>query len=183
MNKIILPAASEYQLKQCRIFADYVIDTNESVYRLRGGGNRDKLIEDIYSGKVMECRVFNKLEEDGLKPSPIDFSIYSKRRKTFDADTSARIDGVVWKYHVKSCKHSSKYPNSWLFQKQDKMLKKPDKDALVLCVIKETDEGDSSYCYIADAEGVKLSEPVIPFLRNTKIAIYEKDLNQKIDTQ
>ena len=64
------------------------------------------------------------------------------------------------------------------------MLKNPDKDALVLCVLREDDEGDSSYCYIADAEYVKLSEPVIPFLRNTKVAIYEKDLNQYIiDTQ
>lgn len=175
--KILLPEATEYQLLQCRLFADHVIDTNESTYRVRSSGGknaREKIKKDIYNGKVMECRVFNYLEakqwNSKEKPTPIDFTIYGVRRKTFDADLSL----LGKKYHIKSCLGGSPFPNSWLFQKSDPLLHRNNNDdMLFLCV----ENPDGSYGYVIGmSEELPLREPVLPQLRSNKVAVYEDDL-------
>lgn len=168
-KKVDLPSANEYQIEQCKIFSEYVIDGSISTYRSRGSNNKEKILKDIYYGKVAECMVWNYLEEDGKKPCPVDFTIYSKKRKSFDCDILVDESMV----HVKSCLSSSVYPNSWLFQKHDPVVTSPnDWDYFFLSVI---DDESSGYSYVLKSNKVEYKEPIAFPLRRTKVAVYERD--------
>ncbi len=168
MMKFKLEPCSEYQRLQCDLFANHVYDSNKKTYAARGSSVKEKVIADIFNGKIAECQVFNFLEADGYKPSPIDFTIYSRRRKTFDCDT--KIDG--FRVHIKSCQGGSKYPNSWLFQKTDPVVSmRSEEDLLILCVL-----GEEDIAYSILASDVTFRDPVLLNLARTKTAVYEDDL-------
>ena len=171
MNKVDLPAVTEYQSKQCELFTDYVFSTNEKTYKSRGSSSSDKIKKDIYQGKVAECMVWNYLEMEGRKPTPIDFTIYEKKRKSFDADICVED----FKIHVKSCADWTEYPNSWLFQKQDPLIvDATEKDMLFLCVL--TDDRDD-YAYVVPAQEAEKEEPIAFPLKRSKVAVYESTIN------
>lgn len=170
MIKIELVPPTEYQVKQCEIFTDYVYSTNEKVYKSRGSSSPDKIKKDINQGKVVECMVWNYLEVEGRKPSPIDFTIYEKKRKSFDADVC--VEDI--KIHVKSCADWTEYPNSWLFQKQDPLvINATEKDMLFLCVLTDDRNG---YGYVVPAKDIKKEEPMAFPLKRTKVAVYESSI-------
>jgi len=171
MIKIDLPAASEYQIKQCELFTEYVYETSEKMYKSRGSHNESKIKADIFNGRVAECMVFNFLDGDGIKPTSPDFAIYRRKRKSFDADLLAGNE----LFHVKSCLSESPYPNSWLFQKTDPLVRSTDENhRLCLCVI--TEVGISGYAYFCTLDEIGFRSPIVPHLGRTKLAIYEDDL-------
>jgi len=166
MTRIDLPSVTEYQRLQCQLFTEHVYETSEKLYKKRGAGKEEKIKADILNGKLAECMVFNFMESTGDKPTPPDFAIYKKKRKSFDADLVSNKE----KIHVKSCLADSPY--SWLFQKTDPLIVElPEDEILVLCVISEID----SYGYVCKLNEVTLGEPEVFQLRHTKAAIYERD--------
>lgn len=170
MNKIPLTIPTEYQIKQCVLFTDYVFSTNEKVYQSRGSSDLNKIKKDIYQGKVAECMVWNFLEMEGRKPTPIDFTIYDHKRKSFDADVCVGD----FKIHIKSCADWTGCPNSWLFQKQDPIVTNATaNDMLFLCVLTDDRNG---YAYVIPAKEAKKEETISVPLRENKVAVYEKSL-------
>lgn len=168
--KFQLDKPTEYQVKQCELFTEYVYETSEKMYKSRGSSKADKIKLDIYNGKIAECCVFNYLEGEGFKTTPPDFAIYPKKRKNFDADL---VSGDM-RFHIKSCMKSSKYPNSWLFQKNDPLITcNLTDDYLILCVMNDDSTG---FAYSVKYNSELLSEPVVFQLRSSKVAIYEENI-------
>lgn len=127
--------------------------------------------------------VFNHYSNEGRQVSPVDFAIYSGKKKSFDADLI--VDG--YKIHVKSCFDKSEYPNSWLFQKQDSLIRTESEEDIILTVVITSEIGvfpTNAHAYFVHAKEIALnsagnalySEPVVFQLRRTKVALYEKDL-------
>jgi len=164
--KLNLASPAPYDQALCRLFADTVYETNKDAYAKRNQNNQDKVIQDIYYGKVAEMMLHKKLKELGKKPRPIDFHVYEKRDKSFDCDILISSSMV----HVKSCLNSSSFPNSWLFQPNDPVVTSPTPtDVLALVVLAK-----DSYCYIGQAFGVTYSSPMKSSL--DKKVIYEDKL-------
>lgn len=170
MKIINLKETTEYQKLQCQIFAKYVIETNEDVYKRRGSSSTEKIMQDIKLGKLAECAVYNHcIEARDAWATPPDFTIFPPSKKDFGADLNIRGFDI----HVKSCLDKSSYPNSWLFQKSDSLVSNPGpKDILALCVLKEGD----SYAYMCHPSEIEFEEPVNQAMKRTKVAIYEKEL-------
>lgn len=168
MKKISLNAPSRYQQLQCELFSDFVVDTNKDEYSRRGSSDTKKLRDDIYWGKYAEFMVWNHLS-DRWEVSSVDLNIYPVKKKSFDADLLMNGNPV----HVKSCLDSSKYPNSWMFQKFDPLFEAPNcEDKVCFVVIRDED----SYMYESKISEVEISEPVLVHLRKTKCCVYERDL-------
>lgn len=152
MSKMSLLPATEYQLELATKFADFCVKTNSDEYAKRNQENRDKVISDIYFGKVAEYQVFNTLMVKGKKPSPPDIMIYEAKDKSFDADITCGLINV----HVKSCQADSPFGVSWLFQPYDALIDHPSEtDYLALCVL-----SDEPYMYLVKAADMEYSTPV-----------------------
>lgn len=171
MKVLTLPNPTEYQIEQCRLFAKHVLETNEAVYKQRGSESNEKIEKDIFYGRLAECMVYNYILSTGRQTSAPDFTIFDGNGKTFLAD----LTDAKWQYHVKTCDDESSFPNSWLFQKHDPLVKDPqDNDLLCLCVLKK----GSSYMYFGKANEVKFEEPKLDRIKPTKVAVYEESLNK-----
>ena len=164
--KLDLTAPAPYDQALCRLFADTVYETNKDAYAQRQQNDKDKVIQDIYYGKIAEMMLHKKLKELGKHPRPIDFHIYEAKDKSFDCDIQISASMV----HVKSCLNNSAFPNSWLFQPNDPVVTSPTPtDVLALVVLAK-----DSYCYVGQAFGVSYSNPVKETL-NKKV-IYENNV-------
>jgi len=164
--KLDLTAPAPYDQALCRLFADTVYETNKDAYAKRQQNDKDKVIQDIYYGKIAEMMLHKKLKELGKHPRPIDFHIYEAKDKSFDCDIQITSSML----HVKSCLNTSAFPNSWLFQPNDPVVTSPTPtDVLALVVLAK-----DSYCYIGQAFGVSYSNPVKETL-NKKV-IYENNV-------
>ena len=86
MKKILLHMPTEYQIKQCELFAKYSIDTNIEYYQKRMQFDESKVKKDIFKGKVAEFMVYNYLKQKHKYPTLPDLQIYSEDEKTFDCD-------------------------------------------------------------------------------------------------
>ena len=169
MKKIHLNNPSKYQNLQCQLFSEFVVDTNKDEYSRRGSSDIDKLKDDIYWGKYAEFMVWNHFLDSANTLSSVDVNIYSVKNKSFDADLKVNMSPV----HVKSCLDSSKYPNSWMFQKFDPLFEAPNCEDKI-CFVVICDNG--SYMYESNIMDVEISEPVLIHLRKTKCCVYERDL-------
>lgn len=161
-DKIKLDPITEYQRLQCELFSKFSVFSSLDEYKRRGQANKDKIISDIYNGKVAEFMVYNFFIKKGKSLHSPDVNIYSKRMKSFDADL---VIGDV-NIHVKSHIKNDMFPVSWMFQKNDPL---PSRDYLCLVV-------NNNYMYIKKVSEVKFSEPMKESLRHTKVCLYEKTL-------
>lgn len=170
MKIIELDTPTDYQGLQCQIFSDYVVNTNNDVYLSRGAPSIFKIKKDIKYGKLAECSIFNYyLQKENSSITPIDFTIYPARCKSFESDLQA----FGFDVHVKSCLDESSFPNSWLFQRNDPLVQSPKQtDILALVVIKK----GGSYAYICSPYEIEYEKPKLESMKATKVAIYEKDL-------
>jgi len=161
-DKVKLDPITEYQRLQCDLFSRFSVFSSLDEYKRRGQADKDKIISDIYNGKVAEFMVYNFFIKKGRSLSSPDLNIYSKRMKSFDSDL---VIGNV-NIHVKSHISNNIFPVSWMFQKNDPL---PEEDYLCLVV-------DHSYMYIRKVSQVEFSEPMKMSLRHTKVCLYEKNL-------
>jgi hypothetical protein len=123
---------TEQEKAVCKKFATDVVGTNVDKYRERNQCDVNKIINDIYVGKLGEFAVYNVLKHGGKTVDAPDVAIYGARKKSFSADLT---DGRL-KYHVKTMTASAaeRYGLSWSFQIEDPLVKRPtDADVLVLC--------------------------------------------------
>ena len=160
---------NDIDAKRCRDFAEACVDTNIDAYKRRNQGNRDKIIEQIYTGKLGEFAVHTV-----LGCGEPDLQIYAKKQKSYSADL---IHGG-YSIHVKSqSKESSdKYGTSWSFQIGDKMIVTPKEDDLVaLCVQQGVDVQFYGFFPMTVVVPI-LAEPVVHQLRHVKRVLYWKDL-------
>ena len=165
MKKHLLSELSEYQLKLCWLFSEYSIDSSQEHYANRGQSDIDKVKSDIYHGKMAEFMVYNyftSLEKDVSFP---DIAIYKAGDKNFDADLVAGNT----KLHVKCHVENSNFPISWLFQKNDELVKsRPDGNFLCLVVFSASEY----YMYVCDIKNAKFSEPIKEVLKGNKTCFY-----------
>lgn len=121
--------------KQCEQFAEVVVSTNKDKYAKRNQYNVEVIQKQILEGKVAEWGVwlhFLSLDKELSEP---DMNIYSKNKKSFDADLTFED----LKFHIKSQNFQSmqRYGRSWMFQVEDPLFRNAeDNDWCVFCLLK-----------------------------------------------
>ncbi len=138
LKKVKLIAPSSYQEKLCDLFSKEVFHNSESgktyMDRTKNSGSENKIIADIYLGKMAEYAVWNYLVSQDKFPTEPELAIYSNKRKSYDADL--KIGNT--KIHVKSCVYNEKFSNSWVFRPNDPIVTNPDEnDFVILCALKD----------------------------------------------
>jgi hypothetical protein len=116
----------------CSEFANKVVSTNIDKYAERNQTDIQKIINDIYVGKVAEYAVYKLLVSRGKSVKEPDVEVYSAKKKSFSADLT---DGTL-QFHVKCMKKEAaeRYGLSWSFQMEDPLIRRPNEsDVLVLC--------------------------------------------------
>tara|TARA_R110001632_G_scaffold220795_1_gene350927 strand:- start:148 stop:654 length:507 start_codon:yes stop_codon:yes gene_type:complete len=166
--KVQLNAITEYQDKQCGLFAKYSASSSTDEYARRSQFNKDKIVKDIYNGKKAEFLVYNFLISQERKLNSPDLNIYGKHNKSYDSDLIL----VNIKIHVKSHEVNHKFPVSWVFQKTDPLLKVEENNYLALVVLNK----DTNYMYLKEIAEVHFRPPVKQQLRKTKLCLYESDI-------
>jgi hypothetical protein len=114
---------TQEEIDQVTEFANK-IDT--SYYANRSQFDNEKRKQDQIVGKLGEVATYNVLKAKYPTLSPVDFTIYSKKEKSWDFDLKA--DGIC--VHVKSQNfiQSKKYGESWIFQKGNGVNRNYDKE-------------------------------------------------------
>tara|TARA_R110002167_G_C12334481_1_gene620511 strand:- start:40 stop:555 length:516 start_codon:yes stop_codon:yes gene_type:complete len=167
--KYKLNSITEYQEHQCLLFSKFSVYSSLDEYERRNQTNKDKIISDIYNGKKAEFMVYNFLLDKSRKLNSPDINIYDKFLKSYDADLVLSNVNI----HVKSHKTNINFPVSWLFQKNDPLIKiNSDKDYLALVVL----DFNQNYMYLKNINEVEFKEPIKDSLKNTKLCAYELDL-------
>ena len=167
--KIKLNKITEYQERQCKLFAEYSVDSSIDEYKSRMQSNRDKIKKDIYNGKIAEFMVYNYLFEAGKYPSSPDLNIYKSVHKSYECDLYVKEKEI----HVKSHKKNDKYPVSWLFQKNDPIIK--NKIGFICFVVMGE---NNAYMYLVKSSKVLYRSPIKKALKKNKACVYEYDLTK-----
>lgn len=166
--------------KACRLLAEFFADDRESgttLYKRRGGFKR----EDLVAGAMGEMGVYLWLtKEMGYEVENPDLTLHSK--KSYGADLT---DGAYY-FHVKSQTDTSanKYGESWICQKEDKLVTNPGlKHYLVLCRVNIPEGRVTILSCISGTSLAKnkvWSKPRLEWFRKTKVALYLKDIKKKV---
>ncbi|BAZ37330.1 hypothetical protein NIES4101_32510 [Calothrix sp. NIES-4101] len=123
---------TEEDKQDCREFAEIYADTVGDIYA-QNRNQRDitVIVNQAYWAKLAEVAVEREIQRVGVKITEgVDFSIYQRHQKSFDAD----IKTVNARIHVKSV-HCDRSEKSWAFQKTDPVVYEPEDDEiLVFCV-------------------------------------------------
>ena len=185
--KIEVVKINKNDRKKCEEFAHAQVETSIDHYRRRKQGNRDKIVEDIVTGKLGEIATYRLLRRNGIYCQQPDFEIYNTRGKSFDADISWK----GFRFHCKSQSADSayKYGRSWILQwggrgkgHTDKLFKNRDRyDNLVPCGVYDTHVhvyGIIRVPLLFDLDLIK--EPKVRWFADTKRAIYFDDLRNLI---
>lgn len=101
-------------------------------YVQRCESNLTKIQKDIFVGALGEIAVHKYLITQNVISTSPDFTIYSVKQKSYQADLKVGNAGL----HIKTQDHDStaRYGRSWLLQRNDPNCKSPDPDDfLVLC--------------------------------------------------
>lgn len=161
-------------------FVDNCYSTTKEVYDARNGSREEKQKADNTSGKRAEVMIHNYIKAQGINVSPVDFKIYGAGEKNFNADLFYKKNNLKHNIHVKSCIETRDKSNSWVFQKFDPLVCKPDdSDYLALVVFPRNalieNEG---YAYIVKANKIETLYKLLEqqHLNSNKTAIYERDL-------
>ena len=169
---------SKYLLGKVEEFAYKRINGSKALYEYRGESNISKMEEDIMVGTLGEYAIYQLLRQQGHKCTKPDLKIYEKRKKSFDQDLIADD----FKIHVKSqsLKSEKRYGRSFLFQRSDKLLTKPDtNDFLAITNVDLVNREVNVIGFINVPVMVKLGligECSVPRFRTTKVAIYIDDI-------
>lgn len=174
VTTISLLAIGDDQIRECYSFAEASYSSSLDKYSRRNQSNHDKIKNDIYLGKVAEYAMYNYYVSRGFKVSVPDVEVYDARGKSFDADLTLYSD-MDYKIHVKSHFIGSVFPTSWVFQKEDPLVKHPKEyDIIALCNINSVGQGE---CIIDRALNMGgLYRPLMKKSLASKTSIYLEDL-------
>lgn len=164
-----LPSPLEEDIALSEVFASCVVSSNIEEYRRRNQDG-EKVLRDIYMGKLAECSVFRFFLSKNKTCTPPDFMVYAKNHKNFNPDLM--VQGGL-RVHVKSCKANTSFPISWVFQPQDSLVTRPlATDWLALVVF----EGKvPTHMYLKKATEVVFGEAISPKL--DKKVVYLSDFS------
>ena len=175
-------------LKIAEQFAVDRINLSYGHYEKRGQTNYDKIVYDIKIGALGEIAIYRLLKRLGIKTNEPDFTIYEKKKKSFDADFS---DNNGFHYHCKSQSEESaeKYGLSHILQYGgnghghiDKLFKsRTNRDFLIPCLVLLSEEEVEIFgCFKVETLFKKdlIKMPKIKWLEQSKRAIYLDDLLQ-----
>lgn len=169
VKRFDLKQVGDYQTQQCKLFAEYSTESSLEMYKDRNQLDEHKIFKDIFTGKLAEYMVYNYFIERNVNVSTPDLNIYNSNRKSYDADI--RVDDIG--IHVKSHEVNEIYPISWVFQKNDPLVLHRD-DSTYLCLV--VFNGAENYMYIVQVKEVDFKEPIKEKLRETKVCLYERDI-------
>jgi hypothetical protein len=172
---------SDERFLQCHNFAEKCADSCLSNYKKRGQGNREKIINDILSGKLLEIGAYRLLKKIGLPAIFPDFQIYDAKGKSWDADIVAGKEN----FHIKSQTKESAdcYGESWVLSYgvhgTDRLFKDCTKnDYLIPGFV------DQRYVIIVGIYSVwdilengLIGMPRLEYLKKSKRCIYKQDLD------
>jgi hypothetical protein len=171
---------------KCLAFAAACMESNKHWYAKRNQTNLDKIVEDIYVGKMGEVATYLYFKSLDLPCSKPDFEIYEARNKSYDADLKQGEKYV----HVKSqsLASSRRYGVSWILQCRkgdaDKLFKNcTDMDYISLCV--EVDGGVDLLGIMPIQELFKrdlFKEPKLQYFKGIKKALYWEDIKEIIES-
>ena len=158
-------------ITQCRKFAEASVDSSQSTWRV----NREKAITDIFTGKMGEVGAFIHLCELGQLPTPPDFTVYTARNKSFDADLFMGNYRVHCK--TQSAESMEKYGVSWILQygkRCDPLFKRRDSDDLFMGMALDGNEVTIFLRTLVNDlfECEAIGMPAIKWLEATKRAVY-----------
>lgn len=165
-------------MKKIQRFVEARCNEDQSLYKKRGAFKR----EDIISGAMGEVASYLFLREKGFKVNKPDFSIHSKGSKSFDCDLT---DGSK-KFHIKSQsrKSSVRYGRSWLMQRHDPIITKPERLHYFIFTEVNLEAGSVEILSIPTVKSLvdngAIAECAVPSFRRTKVAIYYKDVLEKL---
>ena len=164
----------------CYDFTQKVVQSNLDCYARRQQFNREKIEDDIIVGKLAEVACRKLLIARGMSPSDIDFAIYGKRKKSFSADITARVNkGPEWYFHVKCMKEgtASRFGLSWSFQVQDSLVRDAgESDYLMLCQMNDYFTIDVKTVTLAHTLKDCWKDPKLSKLLGIKKVLYWSDL-------
>jgi len=176
---------SRYYIRRCEIFALACAETNKARYRNRGQVSIDKVISDIFVGKMGECAVCIHKKSLGLKCSSPDFKIYKGRGKSYAADL--RVGDKLIHCKTQSRRSADLYGISWILQARegdaDKLFKfRTLNDVAVLCVMLDDQTvsilAEVSITWLFD-QGL-IEEPKLKWFIGIKKAIYWESVKKKL---
>ena len=133
VNRVKIKLPKEI-LDHCRDFAEAVFESCSEKYEQRGQIERPLIIQQITEGKFAEWAVSYYYNNNDIDCSDPDHTIYTKRKKSFDAD----LNRGKYRIHVKGQNKESveRYGMSWLFQLEDPLFTKAKlNDIVVFCVV------------------------------------------------
>lgn len=107
---------TEEAFDKCVTFAKDSVGTSADKYARRNQNNVSKIMDDIRNGKLAEEFVYQKLVEIYPNISTPDYTIYDKKKKSWDPDL--KDPKVPIRVAVKSQEIKSEiaYGRSWVFQ-------------------------------------------------------------------
>lgn len=169
-------------------FAEQCVDTCIKNYKRRGQGNRNKIIIDIHTGKLLELGAYKLLKTIGVPVQFPDFKIYETKGKSWDADL---VSSDAF-FHCKSQTEDSvkKYGLSWILQygghgkgHTDKLFhNQRENDFLIPGYISGRSAIICGIFSISDImENGLVGLPKLPQLYGSKRAIYWNDLEHFYD--
>jgi hypothetical protein len=120
----------------CYDFANKQVDTSKELYVSRGQA-KDKIIKNIFTGKLCEWHVYQRIKEKGYTCTPPDMEILAANKKSYAADL---IANNKYHIHVKSC-YKTKYQPSWVLQNNEPVVTNAQNyEWLALCMYENPDE-------------------------------------------
>lgn len=188
MTKLVILSAME--ILQCEQFALDSIDTHLRHYQRRGQTNKEKILRDITVGKMGELALYIYLSKSvSFASTAPDFEIHKGGRKRFGADLFLTQGGEQYPVHIKTQDKSSsdKYGDSWLFQwggaglgHTDKIFKSYDpKELFAACNVNGQNVVILGIWHLKDLfENDLFKEPRLQWFKNTKKALYLKDIEE-----
>jgi hypothetical protein len=161
---------------RCEKFALKRINGSADCYAYRGETRKDKMIQDVIIGTMGEWAVEAHLASMGYECTEPDMKIYKKKRKSFDADLY--VDDI--EIHVKSqgLVSAKRYGNSWLLQRNDKIVSDPKPNQLFAFTNVDLDNrvvDILGYCW---ADDMVYGECKVWAYQKTKVAIYLPDIEE-----
>jgi hypothetical protein len=169
---------SKAEMRQIKEFAHRRMN-NVSVYRKRGGFK----YMDIVIGAMAEFGAQAFLIDLGIIVSEPDLKIYRNKDKSFNADLVSEDKF----FHIKGqdSSRASTYCDSWLVQKTDPIIVNPKNNHyFMFCTVDVVEESVHIRACVPARTLVSkelLGEPVLPFLQETKHAIYLEDLEDNLN--
>jgi hypothetical protein len=169
---------------KCLKFVEARIDGSKALYAYRGESNVSKMKEDLLVGVLGEFGAYYFFTDMGFTLDKPDLKLYKTRDKSFSSDLVVSDHNI----HVKSQSLESikRYGRSWLFQRNDFVFKNPSrKERIILTSVDLANRNVTvlaMVCPVAIKGCNGWGECKVPLFRNTKVALYLEDLqNKKLD--